>query len=151
MHSPSWSSFLIHHWQLRNGSKVTVLARESVSAGVQQLMLRGASAKQQKTDSTILSHLIQVLSIHTSLSYLSWSCTVTRLGNRKSSNINHDVTAHVQWYFCSQLLWGRNHFLQSSEASALFCHYKNSLWNLTKQEKGRQEHVYLMPIHVLLL
>lgn len=42
-------------------------------------------------------------------------------------------------------------FQQSSEAPALFYHYKNSLWNLTKQERGRQEHFYLKPIHLLLL
>lgn len=39
-----------------------------------------------------------------------------------------------------------DYFQQSSEASASFCHYKNLLWNLTKQQRRRQEHFYLNPL-----
>lgn len=56
----------------------------------------GHPGKAAEDSSLLLSQLIQVLTVHPSLSYLSESCTVTSLGmgcSRKISTVNHDAAA----------------------------------------------------------
>lgn len=100
-HSPSSGSPVNSSQAAEEWEQSYCFASEPVHTGVQQLMprgtwaQRGTWAKLQKTDSTmLLFQLIQVLTVHPSLSYLSLSCTVTSLGmgcSRKISNVNHDA------------------------------------------------------------